>query len=93
MRSTKILSVSLDDGAKSVTVPYKCLEGIWHKATQLINTEEAITLAPEHAPEARMVLSYTGKVPHLVTRKKRNDFSCDVNCCNWKLKHKRIFSQ
>ena len=32
-----------------------------------------------------MVLSYSGKPPHLVTPKQTGDFSCDSSCSNWKL--------
>jgi len=31
-----------------------------------------------------MVLSYSGKVPHLVVSSKMGDFICDSNCPNWK---------
>ena len=31
-----------------------------------------------------MVLSYTGKTPHMVTPTKGGGFSCDSNCPNWK---------
>lgn len=31
-----------------------------------------------------MVLSYSGKTPHMVTPKKGGDFSCDSSCPNWK---------
>ena len=31
-----------------------------------------------------MVLSYSGKMPHMVTPKKGGDFSCDSNCPSWK---------
>ena len=57
------LSVSCEDAAKHVSFPLKYLEGIWGKATQLLNLDGAIVPAPGQKPEARMVLSYSGKIP------------------------------
>ena len=82
--ATHLMSVSLEDAVQKVNVPLKCLEGIWNKASQLIDTENAIVPAPGQDPEAKMVLSYSGKVPHMVTPKKSGDFSCDSNCPSWK---------
>ena len=31
-----------------------------------------------------MVLSYSGKIPHMVSYNKTGDFTCDNNCPNWK---------
>ena len=78
------LSVSCEDFSKDVIVPLKCLEGIWEKATQLLNTDGAIVPAPGQKPEAQMVLSYSGKNPHMVSYIKTGDFACDANCPNWK---------
>ena len=78
------LSVDLESASKQVNIPLKCLEGIWGKASQLITLDNAIVPAPGQDPEARMVLSYSGKMPHMVTPKKGGDFSCDSNCPNWK---------
>ena len=60
------------------------LEGIWTKASELISTNDAIVPAPGQDLGARMVLSYSGKVPHMVTPKKGGEFSCDSSCLNWK---------
>ena len=54
------------------------------KGQKLMETDGAIVPAPGQPPEARMVLSYNGKPPHLVTPKKSGDFSCDSSCPNWK---------
>ena len=54
------------------------------KANELIRNPDAIVSAPGQTPESRMVLSYCGKVPHLVTPTKGGGFSCDGNCPNWK---------
>ena len=78
------LSVSCEDAAKHVSFPLKCLEGIWGKATQLLNSDGAIVPAPGQKLEARIVLSYSGKIPHLVGFNKTGGFTCDSNCANWK---------
>jgi hypothetical protein len=79
-----VLSVDLERAAQHVNIPFKCLEGLWDKAIKLINSNNSIVSAPGHDPEARMVLSYSGKVSHLVTPKKGGDFSCDSSCPSWK---------
>lgn len=81
---TPMLSVPLESASKQVNVPLNCLEGIWAKASQLMNNNNAIVLAPGQDPEACMVLSYSGKVPHMVTPKKGGEFCCDSSCPNWK---------
>lgn len=78
------LSVSCEDFVKDVNIPLKCLEGIWEKAIHLLNTDGAIVPAPSQKPEVRMVLNYSGKVPHMVSYNKTGDFTCDTNCPNWK---------
>ena len=70
--------------AAGLNVPITCVEGIWNKAVKLLQEENAIVPAPGQSPEARMVLSYTGKTPHMVTPTKGGGFSCDSNCPNWK---------
>ena len=65
-------------------MPFSCLEGVWTKASQLIRTTNAIVPAPGQDPEARMVLSYSGKAPHMVLPKKGGEFCCDSNCPNWR---------
>ena len=49
-----------------------------------METGGAIAPAPGQPSEARMVLSYSGKTPHMVTPKKIGDFSCDSSYPNWK---------
>ena len=76
--------MSLESASEQVNIPLSCLEGVWAKAIQLINTSNAIVPAPGQDPEARMVLSYSGKLPHMVTPNKGGEFCCDSNCPNWK---------
>lgn len=54
------------------------------KAKELLTKENAIVPAPGQSSEARMVLSYTNKLPHMVTPTKGGVFSCESNCPNWK---------
>ena len=80
----KTLSVDVDSAIKAVNLPATCLEGMWSKAADLLHKEHAIAPAPGHSPEAKMVLSYSGKSPHMVTPVKGGGFSCDSNCANGK---------
>ena len=82
--SGKQLSVDVEAAATNLNVPLTCVEGIWKKANELIRNPYAIVPAPGQTPESRMVLSYSGKVPHLVTPTKGGGFSRDGNCPNWK---------
>ena len=65
-------------------VPITCIEGMWRKATELLRDRTAIVAAPSQSQESRMVINYSGKVPHMVTPTKGGGFSCDSNCPNWK---------
>ena len=65
-------------------MPITCVEGICKKAKELINTENTIVPAPGQCTEARMVLSYSKKTPHMVAPTKDGGFSCDSDCPNWK---------
>lgn len=82
--SISALSVDVSAVAQQLTIPLKCLEGMWAKAKELIGTEGAIASAPGQPQEARMVLSYSGKAPHLVIPNKGGNFSCDSSCPNFK---------
>ena len=57
------LSVSVETASELVNVPLNCLEGVWAKA---INTSNTIVPLPGQDPEACMVLSYSGKLPHIM---------------------------
>ena len=74
------LSISCEDFVKEVNIPLKCLEGIWVYS----NTDGAIVPAPGQKLEARMVLSYSGKILHMVSYNKTGNFTCDTNCPNRK---------
>lgn len=78
------LSISADEAREGLNIPITCLEGVWKKATELLRTDSAMSSAPGQESEARMVLSYSGKTPHLVVPTKQGGFSCDSNCPSWK---------
>ena len=78
------MAVDVKAVADSVRVPLNCLEGIWSKAAELLNTPDAIVPAPGVGPGAKFVLSYSGKRPHLVVPKKGGAVACDQDCPNWK---------
>ena len=78
------LPVEASAVAAASNIPITCVEGIWTKAMKLLQEENGIVPAPGQSPEARMVLSYTGKAPHMVTPTKGGGFTCDSTCPNWK---------
>ncbi len=78
------LSVDVESVAAAVSVPLPCLQGVWKKATELLNTPQAISSAPGHPDEARMVMSRSGQRPHLVLPCKTRRFKCDSDCMNFK---------
>jgi hypothetical protein len=81
------LSLSAEEASESLSklnIPLTCIVGVWRKTTDLLMNKDAIAPAPGHTLEARMVLSYSGKSPHLVTPNKGGGFSCDEKCVNWK---------
>jgi len=78
------LSVDVESVAESVSIPLSCLQGIWIKATELLNTSRAITSAPGHPKKARTVMSRSGQRPHLVLPCKSSQFKCDSDCVNFK---------
>ena len=78
------LSVEVESAAKELHIPLTCVQNIWRKASELLNKKCAIVTAPGPSDDnAKMVLSFSGKTPHLVTATKR-EYACDNNCPNWK---------
>ena len=51
--------------------------------TELLKADDAIAPAPGVGNDAKFVLSYRGKKPHLVIPKKGCTFACDSDCPNW----------
>ena len=65
-------------------VPFASIQGIWRKAEKLITEPNAIVPAPGFNEGVMMVLSRSGKRPHLVKCGKGGRVSCDSDCPNWK---------
>ena len=78
------LSVDVQEFASNVTIPLACLQGIWTKATELLLNTGSTVSAPGHPTESRLVLSRSGKRPHLVLPCKTGVFKCDSDCANFK---------
>ena len=77
------LSVSAEDSGIDI-IPLVTLSATWVKADQLLSAENAITAAPGKDKKARMVLSYTSVVPHLVQSRSGGQYICDDSCLHWK---------
>ena len=62
-------------------LPKDAIEGIAKKAVDILSTDGAITQVPGHSNDAKMVLSYSGKRPHLVLPKRKcSGMFCDDDC-------------
>ena len=68
------LSLDVETAATQLNIPISCLEGIWSKASKLIVTDGALTPALGQSSKARMILSYSGRVPHMVVPKKNGEY-------------------
>jgi len=79
-RSHTSLSADILCLAANIGLPVTALQAIGDKARELLETAGAITPAPGQSPDACMVLSRTGKRPHLVTPKRNGGFACDDEC-------------
>ena len=44
------------------------LQHMWHKAEELLNSDNAITSAPGKDKLAKMVISYSSPIPHMVMK-------------------------
>ena len=58
---------SVEEAIYELNVPAPCLEGIWLKAGAIVGSSDNITPAPGQPMSARMVISSSGKRPHLVS--------------------------
>ena len=80
----KLLSVVISDFSGSVITPVEVLKAIWRKAYELLHEPNSVSHAPGQGDNARMVKSYSGSCPHLVSRKKNGQYACDSMCPNWR---------
>ena len=78
----KMLSVSAEDSGITKLTPVT-LQHMWAKAERLLSASNAITPAPGDDTTARMVLSSSSPVPHLVKRGSAGQYVCDTKCMSW----------
>ena len=78
------LCVRPEEFHTGLKIPLPAVQGIWKKAEELLGDANAISPAPGYDSKCRMVMSRSGKRPHLVTYSKSGKFSCDNECPNWK---------
>ena len=78
------LSVDFNSVADAVTVPALCLQNIWQKAEELLNSSGSVVSAPGHSEQAKMVLSRSGNHSHLVLPCKSGRYKCESECANFK---------
>jgi len=80
-----VLSAKLSVLSSKLGLPTAAIEGIAKKAADILQTEGAIVSAPGQPVAARMVVSHSGKRPHLVLPKKKSGgMSCDDDCPQYK---------
>ena len=79
------LSSKLSSIANRLGLPCAAIEGIAKKAGEILSNEGGIVHAPGHPANARMVISRSGKRPHLVIPKKKSGgLACDDECPQYK---------
>ena len=78
------LSVRPEEFHTGLKIPLAAIQGIWKKAEELVTDPSAISPAPGFDTKSRMVVSRSGKRPHLVSCSKQGKYTCDNECPNWK---------
>ena len=78
------LSLSLDD-VDIPSVPRKLLEGMWHKAENLLCTQGQVIEGPTSSSNTRcyVVVSNSSDCPHIIKQGKSGQFSCESSCLMW----------
>ena len=61
------ITMPVDEAIELLNIPAPCLEGIWQKASMILSSSDNVTSAPGQPMSARMVISSSGKRPHLVS--------------------------
>ena len=84
MSTTAQLSVRPEDFHSGLKIPLAAIPGIWKKAEELLSDPNAISPAPGYDSRCKMVMSWSGKRPHLITCTKQGKYTCDSECPNWK---------
>ena len=78
----KHLSIRVEDSNIS-KLTLATLQFMWDKAEKLLATKNAITPAPGDDISAKMVLSTSSQMPHLVKKEFGGRYICDSRCLNW----------
>ena len=82
---TSLLTTKLSVLSSKLGLPKHAIEGIAKKAVDILITDGAITQVPGHSNDAKIVLSYSGKRPHLVLPKRKcSGMFCDDDCPQYK---------
>lgn len=80
-----LLSNKLSILSDRLGLPPAAIDGIASKAVEILCTDGAIVPAPGYSSEAKMVISRSGKRPHLILPKKKcGGLSCDDDCPQYK---------
>ena len=88
MLSTKLASIS-----DKLGLPTTVIDGIAKKAADILSTDGAIVQASGHSAEAKMVISRSGKRPHLVLPKRKSGgLTCDEDCPQYILVSKTMLA-
>ena len=82
---TPLLSISLNNAAKQLDLPYTVLSGIWQKAHTLLSDPTLISNIPGGSSKDKFVFSRSGNAPHLVKWINQSlSYKCGDNCMNYK---------
>ena len=82
--SERMLSIDVSQFCESVLIPRSVLDAIWRKGNELLNDSNSICMVPGGNSKDRIVKSSSGPRPHIVTAKKKGQYTCDGECPNWK---------
>ena len=81
-KESLVFDISSDDSGIT-SIPIVTLEGMWHKAEDLVNASNSITPAPGMSKKDKMVMSYSQVKPHYVQYKDSGQYLCDSECMQW----------
>ena len=78
------MSVSAEEFQEGLKIPLPAVKAIWRKAEELACNSNALSPTPGYDETCKMVMSHSGKCPHLVTSSKKGKYTCDNDCPNFK---------
>ena len=82
--SSKQIPISPETFHSGLKIPLASVQGIWQKAEELLRNTNSISPAPDCDNKSKMVISRSGKRPHVVACMKQGKCMCDSDCANWK---------